>query len=461
MKVNFIKSGNEKGIALVVTLMVITVLVIYTSALVSVSISQNISADLSKRRTIAYNLAESGLDHAIYWLRLPTTTYPYIGNTTLDGNIPNLGAYQVTITDLGGVAGTPTIRRYKISSTGTYRNASRRLSNFVQIDNFARWIWFTDTETYGNSNVWFCNRDILNGEVHTNGHLNIYRDPFFGGDVKTADNYIKFYNDGNNINLTQTSNPPHDTPTFNAGVELGASDIPMPGQAVTLRTAAANGGIYLIGNSTITLNSNGTINIGNDAYCNNCTTTCLPWPCRRNCCTTTCDPRPCIGQPLPANGALFVRDGDLTVSGTLDGRLTIGSSRDIIIGGDVVYADKTSTSNDMLGIIAENDVMIRDTFTNPAPDNLEIDGCIIALNTSFYKQNWDSTLFNRDTLTILGGIIQQERGPVGTFNGTTGEKRSGYNKSYSYDQRMIGNPPPFMPTTGDYVTLSWQEDRIN
>ena len=80
----------------------------------------------------------------------------------------------------------------------------------------------------------------------------------------------------------------------------------------------------------------------------------------------------------------------------------------------------------------------------------------MALDTSFVLENW-RTVSPKGNLTVYGGIIQDERGPVGTFDGRSGTKLSGYSKNYSYDPRLITAPPPFMPTTGDYVTLSWEE----
>jgi len=80
----------------------------------------------------------------------------------------------------------------------------------------------------------------------------------------------------------------------------------------------------------------------------------------------------------------------------------------------------------------------------------------MALNTSFMVDNW-SGVGPKGTLTVYGGIIQHNRGPVGTFNGSTGQKISGYSKDYSYDSRLLNAPPPFLPTTGDYVTLSWED----
>jgi len=59
-------------------------------------------------------------------------------------------------------------------------------------------------------------------------------------------------------------------------------------------------------------------------------------------------------------------------------------------------------------------------------------------------------------------LIQEQRGPVGTFN--SWGKASGYTKQYYFDTRMsIGNPdlgrvlPPYFPTTGKYIKLYWRE----
>jgi hypothetical protein len=62
----------------------------------------------------------------------------------------------------------------------------------------------------------------------------------------------------------------------------------------------------------------------------------------------------------------------------------------------------------------------------------------------------------KGTLTVYGGIVQKNRGPVGTFY-SNGQKASGYSKDYYHDPRFTMNPPPFMPNTGDYDTLSWEE----
>ena len=159
---------------------------------------------------------------------------------------------------------------------------------------------------------------------------------------------------------------------------------------------------------------------------------------------------------LPDNGAMFVDNGDVTISGTLNGQLSIGTSENIVVSDNVTYNTDprvNPTSTDTLGLIAERDVVI----SQSAPHDIEIDASVMALGESFTVENyWQGP--PKGTISVYGGIIQDERGPVGTFNPSTNSKASGYSKDYQYDPRLMASPPPFYPTTGDYVISSWSEE---
>lgn len=440
---------NRKGAALITVYMVVAVLLAFGGFVIDVSNSQNKAADTFKRQAQVISIAEAGLDRALIWIRSQGTP-PSGSIASISQNLPPtgtpIGSYTVAFTDLGSPGGAPSIRRYRIRSIGTIGTVSQTVTNYLQTDNYARYIWFTDSESYQGTNVWFWDQDHLNGPTHTNGHFNIKGNPIFGGEVRSVDDYFRYFNNGTNINSSNLSNPPHDLPDFQDTVTLGSDSINMPTQALSLRAASTNGGLRLTGNTTIRLNSNGTMNITNTSYYNaNCNTGCTK-KCCKDCCTMT-------NQPPPGNGALFVNSGNLDISGTLSGRLTAGASGDINVTNNIIYANNPrlpgSTSTDTLGLISEGDVMI----SKNAPTNLEIDASIMALNTSFMLEDW-WTGGARGTLSVFGGIIQKQRGPVGTFNGTT--KVSGYSKDYNYDGRLLSSPPPFVPTTGDYITLSWE-----
>jgi hypothetical protein len=156
---------------------------------------------------------------------------------------------------------------------------------------------------------------------------------------------------------------------------------------------------------------------------------------------------------IPGNGALFVEGGDLTISGTLKGKLTAGSSDNIVISDNLLYeTDPTvAPSNDMLALISETNVIV----SSDAPHNVSVFGTVIATEGSFIVENWSQGPA-KGTLTVYGGIIQIERGPVGTFNPRTNRRVSGYEKDYYYDQRFWYDPPNWVPTTGDYEVISSQ-----
>jgi hypothetical protein len=90
-----------------------------------------------------------------------------------------------------------------------------------------------------------------------------------------------------------------------------------------------------------------------------------------------------------------------------------------------------------------------------------IDAAILALNHSFYVQNW-STGSPMGTLTVNGVSAQEFRGPVGTFTGA-GTQASGYGKNYNYDSRLKYLSPPYFlsPTSSAWVRNSYSELKPN
>ncbi|MDK2863859.1 MAG: hypothetical protein PWP37_51 [Thermotogota bacterium] len=149
----------------------------------------------------------------------------------------------------------------------------------------------------------------------------------------------------------------------------------------------------------------------------------------------------------------------------VDGRYTLYSEGDIFIHTHIIYEDyrdlldtmaasegkhgantmddlqltdeynellKNVSSDDFLNIVAKDDVKVRET-----KKNLKIFGSIYAFEGSFGVHN-----FNKGSpagqLTVYGSIMQNYRGPVGTFNPYTGEIKTGYSKNYVYDWRILG-----------------------
>lgn len=197
---------------------------------------------------------------------------------------------------------------------------------------------------------------------------------------------------------------------------------------------------------------------------------------------------------LPASQGIYVEGGNVYISGVVNGEVIVAAGQDTGgNGGNVVFEDNTryskryetdgslkpmhddtdgdgenefsgidSDATDYLGVIAEKNVII----DKDAPHDLEINGSIMALGDSFIVERWYDSNYNKGTLTVLGGIIQRERGPVGTFSGDS--KISGYSKNYIYDghdangkyeetlKRLNDHTLPYFPTTGEYIVKSWR-----
>ncbi len=477
---------------MILTYLLILVLFLLGVAFFSRSASEKKIASVDKDNLFAFDAAEAGLARAIVYMRNRTTgrditeanvpPFDPFNNEALVNDIdsasdnwicadPTLsncnantattvsGKYEVMIDPANDNNQHPTSSKLTITSKGTTGQISRTISAVVQMDNFSRFAYFSDEEHFflpgtGGGNrvpVWFISNDAIWGPSHTNGHYHISGSPTFYDVAASVDDYVTYRNGG----------PPTDTPTVNGfvatrddlgnvidGFSKGVDLIRMATQAIELRKAAnpVRGGITYNGNTTIVLNNTGTMDVINSqANCN-----------------------PCTNVALPSNHALFVLGGNLNLSGTLSGSLTIGSNRDIIITDNIRYnkdprlgtfpcPDNPTlqcASTDALGIVSEQQVRVSSSIPH---NDLEIDASIMAMGNSFVVDNWQ-TLSPKGNLRVFGGIIQNERGPVGTFNAATNTVLTGYRKSYTYDLRFTTAPPVYFPQTGDYLNLVWQED---
>ncbi len=424
--------NKRKGFILLLSYGIVAVLLILVAAFTARSISEWRTAERGRNSVAALYAAEAGIDYGLEWLRAQNIPPGGTASFTLPaGPALSSGTYTVWV-DPDDNNPNVYLKKYAILSNGRNGDCERNVSYLVQVDSFARYIWLTDMEVFrlrgSDIPVYFTSGDLLTGPCHTNGNYNISGNPTFNDVVSSAEDFINYLHGG----------PPADNPTFAQGIQLGTDEIPLPSKALDLRTAAVHDGYHFEGPTTIVLNASGTMTVTNNKLSPKTQT-----------------------MALPANGAVFVtgaRAGEnLNVSGTLQGQLSIGTNRDLIITGNITYANDPTInpdSTDILGLIAEKDVIISSS-ASPLGGNLTIQASIMAMDDSFYLDNWSSGL--KGTLNIYGGIIQDRRGPVGTFSSRTGSKVSGYTKNYVYDSRLRTLPPPFYPTTGDYVGLSWRE----
>lgn len=377
--------------------------------------------------------------------------------------------------------------------------------------------------------------DVINGPVHTNDQISISGPVTFNGLVTTSlpASITPRYN--------SVGSPP--TPTWNGigqgGNPIYATPLELPVSNAKLNAIAEDGGCVYTGPTKITFTNNGKM----DVVSPNSTK-----PVRSGCGTATSTGVNATGLSLPANGVVYVQakpadtsnkyyttacsmtgmpteankdtdynrnywsctQGDAFISGTLKGRVTIGSERDITVVGDTVYNTPASTTNanstDMLGLIANNFVQTyhpikcttsttdrrgnTTTTTNFAPStanmfitssrktsagtctninplmNLKINAAILALKHSFRVPEY-ATGDKLGDLTVIGAIAQMYRGAVatGSYNATTKVSTisTGYRKDYTYDGRLAYQAPPYFldPVTSAWRSSNWMETKVN
>ena len=298
------------------------------------------------------------------------------------------------------------------------------LQEMVGQDNFAKYAYFTNEERMTTGTiVWFTTGDILRGPVHSNSQFNINGDPIFFKHVSSTASSINW---GGGT----------DNPDFKEGISFDADPIELPNDTSMISVKAQEAdGLYLAGDQELWLD----------------------WDPVTEFASVIVDP---LGAAtvlqLPLNGVIYV-DGDLRIKGTLRGQLTVACSGDMYIIDDILYTTDPRvdpSSTDLLGLVSDGDVYVADTPENLDSGDETIMAAIMALDLSFTAQNYAAGT-PRGYLRVIGGIIQTNRGPVGTFNWSG--IVSGYEKDYVYDTRLADNPPPAFPTTGKVLTLAWKQ----
>lgn len=446
------------GFALVFTLFALVIIAVVGLGFVSVLITGSRGSYGYFNNTRSLHYAKAGIARAIAELEANT------GWRTRNENMGN-GSYAATATPDPNNA-TRSLQQWSVSSTGTSGGSSRTLTVLLQQNSFAAYAYFTDKEqSVSGATIWFFSRDQLTGPVHTNGYFSFAGHPKFGDKVTSSQGVVSvpadpYYNQGSNRYTQGPGSPPYSNPFYfyhdfasyighpadyvnNVPVALnnsptfsfagGQPSLTMPSNLNSIQNQATQ---TFTGDCTFVLNSNGTATASETLDGSGCT-------------------QPPGGPNFSTANSTFWVTGNVSVSGTMSGHLTLGSGASsgindlpagVVITGNVLY---NNSATDTLGLAAVNNITVN-TDPNIYQD-LRIDASLMALS-SFGVQNYNAGV-PRGTLHIYGGIIQTNRGAVGTFS--NGRLRTGYTKDYRYDPVLAITPPPNFPTTGQVVVKEW------
>ncbi len=310
----------------------------------------------------------------------------------------------------------------RITATGQYVGETTTAVVVMRKSPYSEFAYFTDVEPV----IYFITGDTIRGPIHTNGQFHIWGDPVFFGLVSSV--AATWAGSGN--------------PKFKAGTWFGCPQISLPTSLTSLEAASQAGGIRFLGETNIQFLNNGTFNWEVFHYAGSPAVKVVDS-------TGNTDIDLTNGVISSANNK------DVHVKGTLEGQVTLLSGGHIWVDDDVLYKHNPltdPTASDMLGLIAKKNVYVTDNTANRS--NCTINATVMALGTSFTAQNYSSGS-PRGTLTVLGGLVQDTRGAVGTMSG--GVIVTGYLKKYIYDQRMLTKAPPFYPIFSRNSIVSWYE----
>jgi hypothetical protein len=365
--------------------------------------------------TVAHDIAVSGANmaaNAIFLDNSWTTGY-----NNIDFNDGKLNVSVQVINAFKNIR--------KITSLGSFGGITRQVEVILSPSKFSKFAYYSVSE---GSNIWWTNKDTVWGPFHTQDYLRAYRHPVFYGKTTTKKKVIYYTNKGK------------DEPQFYGGFEQGI-DLPLPTNGLSpIEIEADNGGYKFVNKDTVYL----TFATDSIKYKFNYTD---PY-------TTV------LASSFTSNGVIYAKDAILRIKGTVKGQYTVaasgsGSKGTIYIDDDIVYSKDPRmypNSSDLLGIVSKNNILITDNAANH--DDINIHASIYSESGGFGAENYSSRPPSGD-INLLGGIIQNTRQAVGTFN--SGGIQSGFNKRYKYDERLLIASPPAFPGTGSYEIVSWLE----
>lgn len=333
-------------------------------------------------------------------------------------------------------------------STSSYDNIEVTTEVLMQRDSYSKYSYMTDSELSSSGGaIWFNDGDNIYGPIHTNGTFKMSGTPSFYGLITSP-------------NMWDAHSTNGASPNFLGGENFNAPDKSSPNnyELNKLKLAASEGGITFNGDIEVNLYENNDIGY---ADINKAVVTSYSCGTRRRprICTNTTWVQETLD--LTTFDGIISSEGKISVQGELKGALTLHSEDEIEITGDITYhtsplADSSST--DILGLVSEGDVIVdRNAHSASGSQDLTIHASIMALNTSFEVEDYNSGV--KGTLNVLGGLIQKNRGPVGTFN--SHGIVSGYSKNYQYDGRLKSTIPPSFPRESVFSIVYWKDEVVN
>jgi hypothetical protein len=363
-------------------------------------------------KTQSHNLAVSGANAAATHIYLDPGWRSGFEEMEVNG-----GIYDVDVTDLDS-------NRIQILSVG--RMTDKYVDTVKVVlkgSSFSRFAYYSKVE----GNITWITGDTVWGPFHTQDRMKISGSPVYKGPASAR----------------LGTSPTNTAAKFEGGFTKGVN-IDLPLNLDNTEEGAADGG-RVVASGDLWLNFNGTNVEWKTSAAGTPTVTAL--------------------SDFSSNGVILVDAGNVHVQGTLDGRVTVCAQAGGVAGAGNIYIDddikytndpRVGPSTNILGLISENSTIITDNAANNS--NVTIQAAIFCHKGGLTAQNYNSRPV-AGKINLLGGVVQYQRGAVGTYSNSSGTPTisSGFLKNYRYDDRFYVDAPPFYPWTGVYQIVTWMD----
>jgi Tfp pilus assembly protein PilX len=139
-----------------------------------------------------------------------------------------------------------------------------------------------------------------------------------------------------------------------------------------------------------------------------------------------------VTYPVPSNGAIYVGQSAI-VSGVVNGRVTVATNANIVIGGNLSYQ---TSGDDVLGLVAASDMLVAQW----APSTLSWRAATIAQSGAWRSWSNDAS---HASMTFQGSTSTNLGGSMGMFQ----------TRVYQYDDTLLYLQPPWFPTVDGAFTI--------
>ncbi len=452
-------SGGRRGAALAIVFFFTLVLSILVAAVYILFTGNVATFEYTRDRIGARFTAEAGARLAVHHLSLETTmpqgTAPFYMPEDSSGWITMQGIQGrvlVVIDPRNNVEDPFAIRGVEIRSRGSCNDQSMDVKVHYAPDSPSRYALLVDG---GIPAGFFVDGRKIEGPVHCNGIINFSSvtsdstdDPFASEISTTSDGGFRFsdagmaivpHPDGSSVWVMPYRSHRSGSPSWNHDASpidferIGDHFHDLYSEAVSMNTVVMGVKRIILDRNTMLMKADNlgpitTIELGSDRNLVYIMNGAMPVYIKSGQPTT-------IPLTIVATGNVYISGNIRGSAAGGQGPLAIVSLGDIVIPSDPSYTGQTDWSTPW-DIQTEGNLSVQAYLASPAG--------VLRCESLMYPG--DPVYF-----TIMGGLMEQEMGNLGTV-------MSGYRLEISYDRGLYGVMPPYFPILENWIMTSWVED---